>query len=194
MGRNPARPPLTGHLRRHAEEIRQLRIRPNNPEEIVDLTDYLDTGWSPISYLENPDDENGDPETFAVIYREGTRVWMAGAVEYVDAGSIESGALIASATPLPEQFRPRDLANVTFDFDQENTGWSPAPFGDSSDAVVGASIQADVLPTGYINFESLVANYQGRARKTDNTHFYSGVPSGSVLILDGISWMTADTG
>lgn len=183
MGRNPARPDLRGRIRRSDEEIRQLRIRGNWPPNMVDLSGYLNTGWAALEYF----DSDGP---FAVIYREGSRVWMAGSVFYADAGHVASGALIASGTPLPAEFRPsHSLTNVTFDFDWEETGWTPAPDG-GSDATVGARIQADVTRDGYINFEDEIANYKGRATHGGTQYF--GVPDGSTLILEGISWVASD--
>lgn len=181
MPRKPGRTGFVDHRRRVDEEIRLLRIKNNWAPGMLDLTDYLDTGWSAGEYV----DSDGP---VAVIYREGSRVWMAGSAFYTDAGHAQSGALLGTA--LPVEFRPsRSLTNVTFDFDWEATVWDPAPDG-GNDATVGARIQADVTRTGFINFENEIANYKGRA--THGGTLYNGVPDGSTLILEGISWVASD--
>src|SRR5436190_11244677 len=201
------------------EDLNDYLTAPN-PHRYPDGLFYADmAAWTPAGYDYDYISDGFDAGTYAGYYIENGRIYFEGAIQYVDGYTPPGypGTYIPEADrifgldggdptffpnragqALPEEARPISGFHTKLFFDSENSSWGyPGNLAmyrtsgaDASERVAGASVDIFVSNTGYVYVEG-VANRDGRAKRVDGS-LIGGVPTGSTLNLNGLSWKVAD--
>jgi hypothetical protein len=169
--------------------LARLERRQGVGSEVIDLIDYLYRpnttpggtykAWDPLDLGDGP---------YAGFHVTGGRCFLYGAVTWTDnATTAGIRQLVDNATKFPADARPPHYTKVPLFFDPTNCSFSPAMQG-GSDAPFGAMIAATIQTDGYISFDNVTTGYNGQMRNAGGTVFTNGVPNGTTLFLEGVSW------